>query len=66
MRRSLHGLLDGAKGIQVAAEACELSTTTRYVHGYHPQVLVLDVRLPDGSSPDFISRMREQLPTPAS
>jgi two-component system, NarL family, response regulator NreC len=62
MRRSLRVLLDGEAGIDVVAEAGDLSTVVRHVHGHSPHVLVLDLRMPGGSSIEMIRRLREQVP----
>jgi two-component system response regulator NreC len=60
MRRSLRLLLDGEKGMEVVAEASDLAAVARHVHAHEPQVLVLDLGMPDGSSIDAISRLRER------
>jgi two-component system response regulator NreC len=62
MRRSLRLLLDGEAGIDVVAEAGDLSTVVRHVHGHTPHVLVLDLRMPGGSSIETIRHLREQMP----
>jgi two-component system, NarL family, response regulator NreC len=61
MRRSLRLLLDGEAGIDVVAEAGDLSTVVHHVHGHSPHVLVLDLRMPGGSSIETIRRLREQV-----
>ncbi len=60
MRRSLRQLLDGEPGIRVVAEAPDLNMAITHVHGHHPDVLVLDLRMPNGSSIDLIRRIRVQ------
>ena len=62
MRRSLRLLLDGEEGIEVIAEADDLAAVTRHVHAHEPHVLVLDLSMPDGSSIEAISRLRERAP----
>ncbi len=62
MRRSLRILLDGEPGIRVVAEAPDLNIAMTHVHGHHPDVLVLDLRMPNGSSIDLIRRIRAQSP----
>ena len=62
MRRSLRLLLDGEEGMEVIAEANDLAAVTRHVHAHEPHVLVLDLSMPDGSSLEAISRLREQAP----
>ena len=60
MRRSLRQLLDGEPGIRVVAEAPDLNMAITAIHGHHPDVLVLDLRMPNGSSIDLIRRIRVQ------
>jgi two-component system response regulator NreC len=62
MRRSLRLLLDGEEDLEVIAEADDLAAVTRHVHAREPHVLVLDLSMPDGSSVETISRLREQTP----
>ena len=62
MRRSLRLLLDGEDGVEVVAEADDLAAAVRHVHGHKPQVLVLDLRMPGGSSIETIGQLREQAP----
>ena len=62
MRRSLRLLLDREDGVEVIAEAADLATVVRHVHGHTPHVLVLDLSLPNGSSIETIRRLRAQVP----
>ncbi len=62
MRRSLRVLLDGEDGVEVIAEAADLASVARHVQGHEPHVLVLDLSMPDGSSIEAISRLRERAP----
>jgi two-component system, NarL family, response regulator NreC len=62
VRRSLRLLLDNEDGVEVIAEATDLSTVVRHVHGHKPHVLVLDLWMPGGSSIQTIRRLREQVP----
>jgi len=62
VRRNLRLLLDREEGVDVIAEAADLSTTTGQVHGLMPHVLVLDLQMPDGSSIDAIRRLRTGVP----
>jgi two-component system response regulator NreC len=63
MRRTLRRLLDREHGVQVVAEAGDLSTVHRHVHARLPHVLVLDLSMPDGSSIETIRRLREEVPS---
>ncbi|HLY47681.1 MAG TPA: response regulator transcription factor [Solirubrobacteraceae bacterium] len=62
VRRNLRLLLDREEGMEVVAEAADLSTVMRHVPVHMPHVLVLDVRLPNGSTIDTIRRLRETAP----
>jgi len=62
MRRSLRMLLDGEEGMEVVAEANDLAGVTRHVLGHEPHVLILDLKMPGGSSIEAISRLRERAP----
>jgi len=62
MRRSLRLLLDGEKDVEVIAEASDLNSAVRHVQGDRPQVLVLDLSMPDGSSIEVIGQLRERVP----
>jgi two-component system response regulator NreC len=62
MRRSLRRLLDRVQGVEVVAEAGDLTTVHRHVHDRLPHVLVLDLSMPGGSSIETIRRLREEVP----
>lgn len=62
VRRNLRLLLDGEDDVEVIAEAGDISTVVRHVHGHVPHVLVLDLQLPNGSSIEAIRRLRERVP----
>ncbi|HXD55325.1 MAG TPA: response regulator transcription factor [Solirubrobacteraceae bacterium] len=62
MRSSLRSLLADVSGFAVVAEAGDLALTRRHVEGHRPDVLVLDLRMPDGSSMETISDLRKQVP----
>jgi two-component system response regulator NreC len=62
MRRGLRLLLDGEEGVEVIAEAVDLASVVRQVHGHEPHVLVLDLGMPGGSSIETISKLRERVP----
>lgn len=62
VRRGLRLLLDGEDGVSVIAEAIDLPSAVRHVHGHLPHVLVLDLHMPNGSSLETIRRLREQVP----
>jgi two-component system, NarL family, response regulator NreC len=62
MRRSLRLLLDDEEGVQVIAEAEDMTAAVRHVYDDRPQVLVLDLRMPGGSSIETIGKLRERAP----
>jgi two-component system response regulator NreC len=62
VRSGLRMLLDAEDGFEVVAEAGDLDSTARHVHAHHPQVLVLDLNMPEGSSLPLIPRVRGQSP----
>ncbi len=62
MRRTLRLLLDGEDDVEVIAEASDLSTVMRHVHGHLPHVLILALEMPNGSSIEAIGRLRAQVP----
>ncbi|MGA2319168.1 MAG: response regulator transcription factor [Solirubrobacteraceae bacterium] len=62
MRRSLRLLLEHEEGVDVIAEAGEMASAIRQVDGHKPDVLVLDLRMPGGSSLETIGILRERAP----
>jgi two-component system response regulator NreC len=62
MRRSLRLLLDGEDDVEVVGEAKDLASVVRHVEGDRPQVLLLDLSMPGGSSVEAISQLRERVP----
>lgn len=62
VRSGLKLLLDGEEGFEVVAEASDVEGAARYVRGHHPDVLVLDLNMPGGSSLEAIPQIREQSP----
>jgi two-component system, NarL family, response regulator NreC len=62
VRRGLRQVLDAEEGIQVVAEAPNLDGARRYVRGHHPEVLVLDLNLPEGLSLGAIPEIRGECP----
>ncbi len=62
VRRNLRLLLDGEQGVRVVAEAPDIAAVLRHVPTHTPRVLVLDLRMPNGSSIDAIRRLRTEVP----
>jgi len=62
VRRGLRQVLDAEEGFEVVAEAADLESARRYTRGHHPDVLVLDLNMPGGSSLDGIPEIRAECP----
>lgn len=62
MLRALRLLLDGEQDLEVTAEAGDLTALVHHVDVYRPDVLVLDLGMPDGSSSEAIRELRNQAP----
>ena len=62
MRRSLRLLLDREQEVEVVGEAGDLASVVRQVEGDRPQVLLLDLSMPGGSSVEAIGQLRERVP----
>jgi two-component system response regulator NreC len=62
LRRSLRLLLDRERDFEVIAEAGDLASAARHVESLRPAVLVLDLRMPGGSSVDLVGRLRRRVP----
>jgi two-component system response regulator NreC len=62
VRRGLRQVLTSEEGVEVVAEAANLSDAKRYVRGHHPDVLVLDLNLPEGLSLGAIPELRAEFP----
>jgi two-component system response regulator NreC len=62
VRAGLRLLLDGEPGFEVVAEAGDVEAAGRYVRGHHPDVLVLDLNMPGGSSLEAIPAIRAESP----
>src|SRR6201989_2092690 len=58
VRRTLRLVLESEQDVDVIAEAVDLSTVMRHVGRHVPHVLVLDLRLPNGSSIEMIRELR--------
>lgn len=62
VRAGLRMLLSGQAGFRVVAEAGDVASTERRVASHQPDVLVLDLSMPDGSSLPAIPRIRQAAP----
>ncbi|HTY97212.1 MAG TPA: response regulator transcription factor [Solirubrobacteraceae bacterium] len=62
VRRSLRMLLDAESDVEVVAEAADHMTTVRHLHGHEPDVLVLDLRMSDGSGVETVRSLCARVP----
>lgn len=62
VRRGLRQLLEAEAGLEVVAEAEDVDGARRYVRGHHPDVLVLDLNMPGGSTLEAIPEIRAEAP----
>jgi two-component system response regulator NreC len=62
VRRGLRQVLEADSGLQVVAEAEDVESARRYVRGHKPDVLVLDLNMPGGSTLDAIPEIRAEAP----
>jgi two-component system response regulator NreC len=62
VRSGLRLLLEAEEGIEVVAEADDVSGARQYVRAHRPKVLVLDLNMPGGSSLAAIPELREETP----
>jgi two-component system, NarL family, response regulator NreC len=62
MRRGLRQLLEDERGITLTGEAVDLESTTQVVTEHQPDVLVLDLTMPDGSAIDILGELRAKSP----
>lgn len=59
-RRGLRFLLESAEGIEVIAEANDLASAIHHVRGKKPDVLALDLRMPEDARKVLIGALRER------
>lgn len=62
VRSGLKMLLETESDFEVVAEAGDTDGAKRYVSGHRPEVLVLDLNMPGGSSLEAIPEIRERNP----
>jgi two-component system response regulator NreC len=62
VRRGLRQVLEAEGGFEIVAEAADIEGARRYVRGHTPDVLVLDLNMPEGSSLDSVPDIRADSP----
>jgi two-component system response regulator NreC len=62
VRRGLRQLLEAEDGVEVVAEAQDVDSALRYTRGHKPDVLVLDLNMPGGSTLEAIPAIRKESP----
>jgi two-component system, NarL family, response regulator NreC len=62
VRRGLRQLLEAEGDFEVVAEAADVQGARRYVRGHRPDVLVLDLNMPEGSSLEAVPEIRAEAP----
>jgi len=61
VRQGLVALLDRREGFQVVAEAGTVAEAIEQAHRFEPDIVVMDVRLPDGSGIEACREIRSDL-----
>lgn len=62
VRRGIAEIVDRADGLSVVAEAGSVAEAVRRAELVRPEVLLVDLQLPDGTGIDIIAALREKLP----
>jgi two-component system, NarL family, response regulator DevR len=62
VRQGLVSLLDRREGFQVVAEAGTVAEAIEAARRFEPDIVVMDVRLPDGSGVEACREIRSELP----
>ena len=65
VRSGLRMLIDAHEGLEVVAEAGDVPTAMQVIRAHRPQVAVLDLNMPGGSSLEAIPALRESTPETA-
>jgi two-component system response regulator NreC len=65
VRGALRALLDGQDDIEVVGEAGDIESARSAVREAEPDVLILDVNMPDGLGVDAVAGLREEVPETA-
>jgi two-component system response regulator DevR len=63
VRQGLVALLDRREGFQVVAEASTVAEALEQARRHEPEIVIMDVRLPDGSGIEACREIRAEMPT---
>nr|NLD41839.1 response regulator transcription factor [Actinomycetales bacterium] len=63
VRRGISEIVDRAEGLVVVAEAGTVAEALRRAELVRPEVVLVDLQLPDGTGIDIITKLRETVPT---
>ncbi|MDO5494362.1 MAG: response regulator transcription factor [bacterium] len=63
VRRGIAEIVDRADGLVVVAEAGSVAEAVRRAELVRPEVVLVDLQLPDGTGIDIISQLHESVPT---
>jgi DNA-binding NarL/FixJ family response regulator len=63
VRQGLVALLDRREGFAVVAEAGTVAEAVAQAHRFEPDIVIMDVRLPDGSGVEACREIRAERPT---
>jgi two-component system, NarL family, response regulator DevR len=63
VRQGLVALLDRREGFQVVAEAANVAEAIEQARRFEPDIVIMDVRLPDGSGIEACREIRAELPS---
>jgi two-component system, NarL family, response regulator NreC len=62
VRRGLRQLLENEPGLEVVAEADDVDSARRHTRGHKPDVVVLDLNMPGGSTIEALPSIRAESP----